>query len=181
MATYIMSKRSAFLYTLLTISTLALIFTTFSLSFATYNKITAPVVKVNYTKIMSKINLAKNLKATNQILSSVEKTKDVKRILNAEEIVRYFPAPLVPAALKIAICESSLITNAKNKNSDGSRDWGVFQLNDGGTLQHLGGNISYALNPKWNVQAAYRLYQSRGWEPWTCAKALHIPLKKESF
>ena len=45
-----------------------------------------------------------------------------------------------------------------------------FQLNDGGTLQSLGGTTKTALDARWNVLAAKRLCDKLGFRPWTCRR-----------
>lgn len=99
----------------------------------------------------------------------------------AAYIASIFPAEQVPNAIAIAKCESGIRSVVSKPNRNGSRDWGVFQLNDAGTLQGLlrvmgedPQNFQRALDPEWNVRASYRLYQARGWQPWACAAKLGI-------
>jgi hypothetical protein len=97
-------------------------------------------------------------------------------------IHQYF-APAVWSQMEaIAQCESSLnpsTVSAPNRN--GTRDWGLFQLNDGGTLQaqlsasgYPSTDFPQALDPEWNTQAAAALYSERGFSPWACAASLGI-------
>ena len=113
-------------------------------------------------------------KATTAVITKIAKSKNSSRIKNAKTIAMVFPESIRADAIKVANCESSLVDTASNKNRDGSRDWGLFQLNDGGTLQRLGGNVKLAKDAEWNIKAAYVLYQDRGWQPWVCAKSLHL-------
>jgi hypothetical protein len=77
------------------------------------------------------------------------------------------------AAVRIAWCESRLNPNSVSRaNRDGSRDHGLFQLNDDGTMQRLGVTRSTALDVTANVDAAWVLLEDRGWSPWTCAHIL---------
>ena len=85
----------------------------------------------------------------------------------ASEIRRVF-GPAAPRALRIAHCESRLNPSAVHRNRNGTKDWGTFQLNDGGTLQSLGLTRAQALDYQLNIQAAYRLYKMRGFRPWVC-------------
>lgn len=89
-------------------------------------------------------------------------------------IVAAFPPAQQANALAVADCESGMRSVSGPPNSDGTRDHGVYQLNDGGTLQGLGGTVAQALDPVWNVSAARRLYDGRGWQPWVCARRLGI-------
>ena len=82
--------------------------------------------------------------------------------------IRAYPWP-VNEALRIAHCESKLNPSAVGgPNKAGTYDYGVFQLNSGGTYQSLGLTKAQALDYKLNIKAAYRLYRRRGWRPWTC-------------
>ena len=87
------------------------------------------------------------------------------------EIKKYFGEDLFARAVKIAWCESRLNPVATNKNRHGTTDRGVFQINDGGTMQTLGINAKDAFNTSSNIRAAKNLYEDRGWQPWVCAGA----------
>lgn len=87
---------------------------------------------------------------------------------SAAAIAEAFPAKLFSKAVKVAWCESRLNATALNHNRNGSVDHGLFQINDGGTLQGLGISRSAALDPRKNARAAFKLYQDRGWQPWVC-------------
>jgi hypothetical protein len=84
-------------------------------------------------------------------------------------IDRVFPPGARERARAIAWCESRFEAYIVGPaNPDGTHDWGVFQLNDGGTLQSLGGTRQTALDAEWNILAAKRLYDEHGFQPWTC-------------
>lgn len=92
-----------------------------------------------------------------------------------------FPASAQAAAQAVSRCESGQRSVVSAPNSDGTRDRGIFQLNDGGTLQRLlvesglpATDLSPALDAQWNVRAAALLFSQRGWQPWTCAAKLGI-------
>lgn len=72
------------------------------------------------------------------------------------------------SAVRIAWRESRLLPNVVNDtNPNHTQDWGLFQLNDGGTLQFVGGLPgTRALEPRWNARAAARLVATQGWGPW---------------
>lgn len=72
------------------------------------------------------------------------------------------------SALRISWRESRLLPNVVNDtNSNGTNDWGLFQLNDGGTLQYAGGAPGTdVLRPRWNARAAARIVSDVGWSPW---------------
>jgi hypothetical protein len=98
---------------------------------------------------------------------------------------KYFPADEVGNAMAISRCESGHANRVSAPNSNGSRDFGVFQLNDGGTLQAALRTIGVrtsgitqarkkALETELNVRMARAIWGSRGWQPWTCAAKLKI-------
>jgi Putative peptidoglycan binding domain/Helix-turn-helix domain len=69
-------------------------------------------------------------------------------------------------ALAIARCQSFLDPLYILSNTNGTRDWGVFQISDL-TLQQLGGTPAKALNPAWNIEAAWRLWKMhRSFSAW---------------
>lgn len=95
-------------------------------------------------------------------------------------VKKNFPADQLGNAMAVAQCESGQRSIVGATNSDGTTDWGVFQLNDGGTLQGSLRTIGVtfgdtraaqvaALNPVTNVKAAGAIYRDRGWAPWVCA------------
>jgi hypothetical protein len=72
-------------------------------------------------------------------------------------------------AVRIAYCESKLNPKAINRaNRNGTTDRGLFQLNDGGTMQRLGVKAQQAFDPTVNARAARVLFEDRGWQPWSC-------------
>lgn len=92
-----------------------------------------------------------------------------------------FPQAEWSRAERIAGCESGMRSVSSQPNRNGSRDHGIFQLNDAGTLQGLlvatgedPANVALALDAAWNVKAAKVLWERRGWQPWTCASKLGI-------
>ena len=96
-----------------------------------------------------------------------------------------FPADQVGNAMAVSRCESGHGNRVSKPNTNGSRDFGVFQINDGGTLQAalraVGVSFSditearkKALDPALNVRMARAIWDSRGWQPWTCAAKLKI-------
>jgi lysozyme-like protein len=96
-------------------------------------------------------------------------------------IMTAWPPELRDTATIVADCESGLNPLAAHVNPNLSIDYGLFQLNDGingvhSTLGGLGGTPELALDLNWNAQHAYTLFLQRGWEPWSCAKALGLLL-----
>ncbi len=95
-------------------------------------------------------------------------------------VVEHFPTDQVGNAMAVARCESGHSNAVGATNSNGTTDWGVFQLNDGGTLQgglrRIGAAFTttaeaqqLALDAETNVRAARTIYDNRGWAPWVCA------------
>src|SRR2546421_8306819 len=63
-------------------------------------------------------------------------------------------------AVAIARCQSFLDPLWVLPNTNGSRNWGVFQISDV-RLAELGGTPLLAYDPDWNIQAARRLWSVR--------------------
>lgn len=101
-------------------------------------------------------------------------------------VTQNFPASEVGNAMAVAQCESRQSNLIGSTNQDGTTDFGVFQLNDGGSLQTALGLIRYpyktstdaqnaALREDVNVRAAAALWRSRGgWGPWVCAYKIGV-------
>ncbi|WP_326469000.1 peptidoglycan-binding domain-containing protein [Actinophytocola sp.] len=70
-------------------------------------------------------------------------------------------------AVGIARCQSFLDPLHVLTNTNGTRNWGVFQLSDK-LLRELGGTQLQAYDPEWNIQAARRAWSRhqdfRDWE-----------------
>ncbi|WP_329282137.1 helix-turn-helix domain-containing protein [Streptomyces sp. NBC_01451] len=64
-------------------------------------------------------------------------------------------------AVAIADCQSFLDPLHILPNTNGTRNWGVFQISDA-RLSKLGGTPREALDPEWNIQAAHRLWKRAG-------------------
>ena len=76
-------------------------------------------------------------------------------------------------AVAIADCQSFLDPLHILPNTNGSRNWGLFQISDT-RLRELGGTPRKALDPEWNIQAAERLWsRDRDFHDWPhCERAL---------
>lgn len=96
----------------------------------------------------------------------------------ADRIRAIWPDGTQDKAIRVARCESGLNPIAVGgPNGNGTLDFGVFQFNDGGTLQeYLPGatraeKVDNALLAEANIRAALQLYRARGWQPWACRDA----------
>ncbi|MGI5425646.1 helix-turn-helix domain-containing protein [Streptomyces sp. CA-179760] len=81
--------------------------------------------------------------------------------------------PEVPdKAVAIADCQSFLDPLHILPNTNGTRNWGLFQISDA-RLRELGGTPRQALDPEWNIQAARRLWsEDHDFGDWPhCARA----------
>ena len=76
-------------------------------------------------------------------------------------------------AVAIADCQSFLDPLHILPNTNGSRNWGLFQISDT-RLRELGGTPLKALDPEWNIQAAKRLWaRDHDFHDWPhCERAL---------
>lgn len=107
-----------------------------------------------------------------------------KKIVSQKQLLalvkKNFPADQIGNAMAVAQCESGQRSIVGSTNPDGTTDWGIFQLNDAGTLQgslrRIGVSFANtraaqvaALDPATNVKAAGAIYKDRGWSPWVCA------------
>jgi hypothetical protein len=79
-------------------------------------------------------------------------------------------------AVAIARCASFLDPLWVLPNTNGSRNWGVFQISDARLLD-LGGTPRQAFDPVWNINAAHRLWSAhRDFHDWpSCSAALQNP------
>jgi hypothetical protein len=69
-------------------------------------------------------------------------------------------------ALRIARCQSFLDPFYVLPNTNGTRNWGVFQLADF-LLRRYGGTPRQAFNPEWNIQTARRVWaEHHGFGNW---------------
>lgn len=108
------------------------------------------------------------------------KTRQIQSLVR-----KHFPSDQLGNAMAVSACESGHSDAKGAVNSDGTIDWGVFQLNDGGTLQGAldAIGVSYsstaeaqqiALKTETNVKAAAQIYAERGWAPWVCAYKIGV-------
>lgn len=69
-------------------------------------------------------------------------------------------------AVAVADCQSFLDPLHVVPNTNGTRNWGVFQISDA-ALRKLGGTPREAMDPEWNIQAAHRLWsRTKGFGDW---------------
>jgi hypothetical protein len=80
-------------------------------------------------------------------------------------------------AVAVGRCASFLDPLWVLPNTNGSRNWGVFQISDARLLD-LGGTPRQAFDPAWNIEAAHRLWNvHHDFHDWpACAAALQQPL-----
>ncbi|MFD9395274.1 helix-turn-helix domain-containing protein [Streptomyces sp. NPDC060000] len=64
------------------------------------------------------------------------------------------------SAVAVARCASFLDPLWVLPNTNGSRNWGVFQISDA-RLRELDGTPLRAFDPEWNIKAAHRLWSAR--------------------
>ena len=72
--------------------------------------------------------------------------------------------------LYVAWCESRMNPQAISPtNRNGTRDYGLMQINNGAWQEYFGERWARVLNAEQNVSMAYEIYSKYGWQPWTCA------------
>lgn len=93
-----------------------------------------------------------------------------------EQRVRAVFTEAPDTAVAIARCASFLDPLWVLPNTNGSRNWGVFQISDARLLE-LGGSPRQAFDPVWNIDAAHRLWSVRhDFHDWpACSAALTSP------
>ncbi len=78
-------------------------------------------------------------------------------------------------AVAIARCASFLDPQWVLPNTNGRRNWGVFQISDA-RLRDLDGTPRRALDPAWNIEAAHRLWSARhDFHDWPSCEAAAVP------
>ena len=91
--------------------------------------------------------------------------------LDLREIVCSKPWPC-SEAMQVAECESQLTAGAISPpNSNGTRDWGLLQINDGAWGRRVfGDRWDNVLDAQTNVDFAWHIYRNAGnsWQPWSC-------------
>jgi hypothetical protein len=65
-------------------------------------------------------------------------------------------------AVRVARCESKFNPTAQNRRSSA---YGVFQFLNS---TWKGTGIAKTSDPSLQIEAAYRLWKARGWQPWVC-------------
>jgi surface antigen len=89
-------------------------------------------------------------------------------VLTRSQVAQYaaqagFKGNALTIALAVAQAESSFRTDAINHNTNGSTDYGLWQINS-----IHGYSSSQLMNPLYNAQAAYKISGSgSNWQPWT--------------
>lgn len=79
-----------------------------------------------------------------------------------------FPNGELVTAVAVAYAESTFNASATHKNSDGSTDYGLWQINSSHGFPELS-NGSWA-TPTVNAQLAYRVWKAQGWNAWSVHK-----------
>lgn len=87
-----------------------------------------------------------------------------------EAINRYWPGDK-SQAIAVASAESGLRAGATNHNTDGSTDYGCYQVNSI-HRNRVAGNLNALYDAQTNVQVAYAIYSEQGWCPWVAARKI---------
>lgn len=85
-----------------------------------------------------------------------------QQIANIAKASGWTSASDIARAVAIALAESGGRSDATNHNTNGSVDYGLWQVNS----VH-GFPVGELLTPTGNGRYAYRVYQSQGWNAWT--------------
>lgn len=94
---------------------------------------------------------------------------DAEVIAEIVEVFKNEDRHTIKKMIDIAYGESGLRWNAHNKNTNGSEDFGVFQINSVHTKRF---GEEFKNDYKANIQVAYALYKQQGFGPWVAARSL---------
>ena len=93
-------------------------------------------------------------------------------------VSRYFPNEEVNNALNVMFKESSgNPTGTPNVNKNGSKDYGLMQINDIHAPEikaKFGYTMDDMLDPEKNIRVAQWLWNRFGWKPWSTAESLGL-------
>jgi hypothetical protein len=84
-------------------------------------------------------------------------------------------------AVAVADCQSKLDPLWVLPNTNGTRNWGVFQISDT-RLSQFRATPLMAFDPEWNIQAAYQLWKLRpDFADWShCVRGVRVPSSRPS-
>jgi hypothetical protein len=113
-----------------------------------------------------------NIQKTMDYIKGVKTTPQYKY---QDLVERYFPKEAQDTARRIMNAESSSDAWAHNYNPDGSKDSGLFQINDKAWVkeliqQKIITKKSDLYDPDTNVKAAAYIYSKKGWTPWKASR-----------
>jgi transcriptional regulator with XRE-family HTH domain len=110
--------------------------------------------------------------ATKRALYGAEPRMETWTPERIERRIRELFPEVADVAVRIARCQSLLDPLHILPNTNGSRNWGLFQLSDG-LLRRLGGTPLKAFDPEWNIRAARTVWEEeRDFGNWPhCAQA----------
>ena len=103
------------------------------------------------------------------VYASEEKTELEQMVSYITQVFQPEGKQVVYQALQIAQCESKWNPKAYNFNTNGSSDYGLFQINSVHEKRY-GQGFMYSW--KANVDTAFALYKFQGWRPWVCKYVL---------
>lgn len=92
-------------------------------------------------------------------------------------VSNYFPPEELSNAINVMFQESSGNPSAININSNGSKDYGLYQINDihaPRIKKTFGYSMEDLLDPVKNLEVASWLFKEQGWTPWVGARMLGI-------
>jgi len=112
-------------------------------------------------------------KSSVQLADSIASTPQPKGLIE-QEIYEVFGEEYFGEAMELLECENpSLNPKAVNINKDGSKDYGIFQLNSfWHGFNKFVNNKRYLFDPAINIRIAYRLFVTSGnsFKLWSCYK-----------
>lgn len=86
-----------------------------------------------------------------------------------ETIAQHFPPSAWSTACRVMLAESGGRPEATHINRNGTKDIGLFQLNEV-HAKKVGGIIESLYDVQTNIKLAGAIYQRQGWNPWVVCK-----------
>lgn len=112
------------------------------------------------------------VRAVETIEPETVKDTEIVVLSEKEQIIHYITQVFgkdAPDAFNILHCENrGLNPKAVNHNRNGTRDLGIFQLNDA----YWGGEENF--DWKTNIDKAHKIFKNGGWSQWSCSHRIGV-------
>ena len=127
-----------------------------------------PIVEFQFNKPLSIIKRVPKTETIVQIINQLQPLDGVEKPIE-KYICEKFGAYDCKTAIAIARAESGSREDAFHANDNGSIDVGIFQINSV-HFNKPGCSLKEIVNAEKNVDCAYQIWKSSGWNAWTVYK-----------